>query len=223
MTDIRRVARVKESAEAMAVHLGRRIPKLCRSPYAVQAPYTLFKHEEATPENLQSGHRAVVREAMRQPGVSLLLADTTERSWSGKQPIAGLGPIGKSAAGLQGFFVHTVLSVGWPDAPQDSSKRQPGEVIGLGEQQYYVRTPCRQPRESSQERLKRARESQVWTHASHRVGCAPEGVRWVRGADRDADIDAYWVSCQELGHGFVIRAAKDRALRHPETGKGAGR
>jgi hypothetical protein len=30
------------------------------------------------------------------------------------------------------------------------------------------------------------------------------------------------VSCQEFGHGFVIRAAKDRALSHPETGKRTG-
>ncbi len=223
MTDIRRVARVKKIAEAMAVHPGRSIPKRCRSPYAVKATYNLFKHEEATPEHLQSGHRAVVREAMRQPGVYLLLEDTTELSWSGKHPIAGLGPIGNSAAGLQGFFVHTVLIVGWLDAPQDNRKRQPVEVIGLGDQQYDVRTPCRQPRESSQERLKRACESQVWTHASQRVGCAPEGVRWVRVADREADIYEYLVSCQELGHGFVIRAAKDRALSHPETGKHAGR
>ena len=42
-------------------------------------------------------------------------------------------------------------------------------------------------------------------------------------ADREADIYEYLVSCQELGHGFVIRAAKDRALSHPETGKRAGR
>ena len=223
LTDIRRVARVKKIAEAMAVHPGRSIPKLCRSPYAVKATYNLFKHEAATPEHLQSGHRAVVREAMRQPGVYRLLADTTEWSWSGKQPMAGLGPIGNSATGLQGCFSHTVLSGGWPDAPQDTSKRQPVEVLGLGDQPYDVRTPWRQPRESSQERLKRARESPGWTHASQRVGCAPEGVRWVRGADREADIYAYWVSCQELGHGFVIRAAKDRALRHPETGKRAGR
>jgi hypothetical protein len=52
---------------------------------------------------------------------------------------------------------------------------------------------------------------------------APEGVRWVRVADREADIYEYLVSCQERGHGFVIRAAKDRALSHPETGKRAGR
>lgn len=86
-----------------------------------------------------------------------------------------------------------------------------------------MRTPCRKPRESSQERLKRARESQVWPQASGRLGHAPEGVQWVRVADREADIYEYLVSCQELGHGFVIRAAKDRALSHPETGKRTGR
>jgi hypothetical protein len=137
--------------------------------------------------------------------------------------MAGLGPIGHSAAGLQSFFLHTVLSVRWPDVPQDHSKRWPVEVLGLGDQQYYVRTPCRPPRESSQERLKRARESPVWTQASQRVGRAPEGVQWIRVADRDADIYEYLVSCQELGHGFVIRAAKDRALSDPETGERTGR
>jgi hypothetical protein len=130
LTDIRRVARVKTIAEAMAVHPGRSLPKLCRSPYAVKAPYNLCQHAEATPANMQAGHRALVREALRQPGVSLLLEDTTELSWSGKQAIAGLGPIGHSAAGLQGFFVHTVLSGRWPETSQDNSKRQPVEVIG---------------------------------------------------------------------------------------------
>ncbi len=130
LTDIRRVARVKKVAEARAIHPGRSIPKLCRSPYAVKATYNLFQPEEATPENLQSGQRAVVREAMRQPGVSLFLEDTTAWSWSGQQPMAGRGPIGPSAAGLQGFLVPTVLRVGWPDAPPDNRKRQP--VAGRG-------------------------------------------------------------------------------------------
>jgi hypothetical protein len=223
LTDIRRVARVKTIAEAMAIHPGRTIPQLCDSPYAVKATYNFFKHQEATPDNIQSGHRALVLEAMRQPGVYLLLEDTTELSWSGKHAIAGLGPIGNSAAGLQGFFLHTVLSVRWPDAPQDTNKRRPVEVLGIGDQQYYVRTPCRRPRESSQERLRRARESQVWPQASQRLGHAPQDVQWIRVADREADIYEYLVSCQALGHGFVIRAAKDRALSHPETGKRAGR
>jgi hypothetical protein len=120
----------------MAIHPGRTIPQLCDSPYAVKATDNLFKHQDATPDNMQSGHRALVLDAMRQPGVSLLLEDTTELSWSGKHAMAGLGPIGNSAAGLQGFFLHTVLSVRWPDAPQDTSKRRPVEVLGIGAQHY---------------------------------------------------------------------------------------
>jgi hypothetical protein len=72
LTDIQRVARVKTIAEAMAVHPGRRIPQLWDSPYAVKATDNLCKHEEATPETMQAGHRALVRDAMRQPGVSLV-------------------------------------------------------------------------------------------------------------------------------------------------------
>lgn len=160
---------------------------------------------------------------MQRPGGSLCLEDTTELSGSGKQAVAGLGPIGNSGPGLQGFFVPTVLGGRWPDAPQTHSTREPVEVLGLGAQHYYVRTPCRTPRESSQERLKRARASQGWPQASAHRGRAPAGVRWIRVADRDADIYEYWGSGQALGHGFVIRAANDRALSQPETGKRTGR
>ena len=71
LTDIRRVARVQTIAEAIAVHPGHSIPQLCDSPYAVKATYNFFKPKEATPEKIQAGHRALVREARRQPGVYL--------------------------------------------------------------------------------------------------------------------------------------------------------
>jgi hypothetical protein len=190
LSDIRRVARVKTIAAAMAVQPGRSIPQLGSSPYAVQAASHLFHHEEATPEHRQAGHRDVVRTARRQPGVSLFVDDTTELSWSGNQAIAGLGPLGKSAAGLQGFLFHTVLGVRWLAPATEHGKRQPVEVMGVGDQQYDVRQPCRKPRESSPERLRRARESQVWPPASQHLGPAPAGGRWIRGADRAADIDA---------------------------------
>ena len=71
LTDVRRVARVKKIAETMAVQPGRRIPQLCGSPDAVKATYKLFQPEAATPDHLQAGHRAVVPQEMRQPGVYL--------------------------------------------------------------------------------------------------------------------------------------------------------
>jgi hypothetical protein len=88
----------------MAIPPGRPIPPRCDSPYAVKATSKLFQHQEAPPDHIQAGQRALVLEAMRQPGVSPLLEDTTELSWAGQHAMAGLGPIGNSAAGLQGFF-----------------------------------------------------------------------------------------------------------------------
>ena len=79
---------------------------------------------------MQAGHRALVRDAMRPPGGSLFLEDPTALSWSGQQAMAGLGPLGNSAAGLQGVFWHTVLSGRWSDPLQDHHTRQPVAVIG---------------------------------------------------------------------------------------------
>jgi Transposase DNA-binding/Transposase Tn5 dimerisation domain len=227
MSDLRRSNRVVTIAEAMASSPGCSLPEMFAHPYDVKAAYNLFQHPEATPDKLQAGHRDWVLEQVHQPGVYLLLEDTTEMSWSGKQPIKGLGPIGNGAAGLQGFLLHSVLAVRWPQlaSTRHSSHRPPVEVLGLCDQQYYVRQPRPQgqPRESSQARKYRERESQVWEQAGRRIGEAEAGVRWVRVGDREGDIYEHLRGCQELGQGFVIRAAKDRALVNPQTGRREGR
>ncbi|MCL6568960.1 MAG: IS4 family transposase, partial [Meiothermus silvanus] len=48
-------------------------------------------------------------------------------------------------------------------------------------------------------------------------------VRWVRVADRGADLYELLAQCRELGQGFVIRAAQDRGLVDPRGEKGVGR
>jgi hypothetical protein len=227
MSDVRRTDRLVAIAEAMAATPGGSIPTLFAHPYDIKAAYNLFKHPDATPDNVQAGHRDLVLSEMHTPGVSLLLEETTELSFSGRKPVPGLGPIGNGAAGLQGFFVHSVLGVRWSAPPSDaqSSRRPAVGVVGLCDQHYYVRKPRAQgtPRESSQARKDRERESHKWEHAGQRIGPAPEGVRWIRVGDREADIYEHRRSCPVLGHGFVIRAAKDRALCHPQTGERAGR
>src|SRR5690349_8944046 len=82
LTGSRRVARVKTSAEAMAIHPRRTNPQLSDRPDTIKATYNLYKHQIATTDNIQSEHRGLVLEAMRQPGVYPLLEDTTELSWS---------------------------------------------------------------------------------------------------------------------------------------------
>lgn len=115
LSDERRIDRVVTISEAMASNPGKTIPQMFASTYDVKAAYNLFKHEEATPENLQTGHREKVLSAMRLPGIYLLVEDTTAMSWSGNEPIEGLGPIGDGKAGLQGFVIeefHKALKTG---------------------------------------------------------------------------------------------------------------
>ena len=227
MSDVRRTDRIVAIAEAMAATPGGSIPTLFAHPYDIKAAYNLFKPPDATPDNVQAGHRDLVLSEMHTPGVSLLLEETTELSFSGRKPVPGLGPIGNGAAGFQGFFVHSVLGVRWSAPPSDapSSRRPAVAVGGLCDQQSYVRKPRAHgtPRESSQARKYRERESYTWEHAGQRSGPAPAGVRWIRIGDREADIYEHLRSCQVLGQGFVMRAAKDRAFCHPQTGERAGR
>jgi hypothetical protein len=112
-----------------------------------------------------------------------------------------------------GFLLHSVLAVAWPAAEpagaEPAGRRPPVVVAGLADQQVEVRTPRpvgTPPPEPEQ--------PNVWVRASHRLGSAPAdpAVRWVRVADREADIYEYLCSCRELDHGFVVRATQDRVV-----------
>lgn len=97
MADVRRVARVVTIAEAMATHPGHSIPQMFEHPYEVKAAYHLFNLEEATPDRLQAGHRALVWQRLSQAGTYLLLEDTSELAWHNCAPREGLGPLGANS------------------------------------------------------------------------------------------------------------------------------
>lgn len=227
--DVRREQRAAKIGAAMAKDPGKSIPKLFDTWYEVKAAYNFFAHEEATPDQIQAGHRSLVRQQMEEMGTYLLLEDESELSWSGKELIEGLGPIGSGAEGLQGFQLHSVLAVKWPEVVEqdEGEKRPPVKVLGVLDQQYHVRTPRPENEgpQDSQKCKKRKRESQLWEQASQRIGPAPQtrGVIWKRVGDREADIYEHLRSCQAYGHGFVIRACQDRVLEDPQTGERGGR
>jgi hypothetical protein len=222
---VRRNQRAIKIGQMMATKPGGSLPQIFPNRYDLKASYLLFANPEATPDDLQAMHRELVLEALRQPGTNLLPEDTTEMAWNGRRQIPGLGPVGASKDKQIGFLLHTTLAVRWPDADQASAdaRRPPVQLLGIADQQYYVRQP--QPAgEKRSARLSRERESELWEQATFRIGDKPsdETVRWVRVTDRGSDIYEYLRSCEQCGHGFVVRAAQDRALLG-EDGNQAGR
>jgi hypothetical protein len=218
-----RRSRLMAYARALAERPGTTIPELFTRKYDIDATYELLDRPEATPDAVQAGHRRLVRGELRAPGRYLLIEDTTFPSFTHrKRPVPGLGPIGGSEPGQQGFLLHSVLAVRapLPARPDAAGRRPPVTVLGLVDQQYLVRSPrpaAPSKQAVSRQRTGRDRESDRWLESGRRIGPAPADpdVRWVRVADREADIYEYLRGCRERRHGFLVRVNQDRVLLGP--------
>ena len=91
--------------------------------------------------------------------------------------LPGLGPIGGSEEGQQGFLLHSVLAVRAPSParPDATGHRSPVTILGLVDQQYLVRAPRPEgePSDASKRRLHRERESRRRIDSGQRLGQAP--------------------------------------------------
>jgi len=228
LSHVKRVDRAITIAEAMAASPGKSLPQMFAHSYDIKAAYQFFRHPEATPDNLQSGHRERVLCEMEKPGRYLLLEDTSEILCTQTGEIVELGPVGSSKNAQIGFHLHSVLAVRWPSEPNTAvPRRSTVEILGLADQQYHVRQPRPTgvgPKTSARRvRPADSLESSLWEKTSRRIGPAPtnEAVNWIKVADRAADIYDHLRECREQNHQFVVRANLDRALL-TEDGKRAG-
>jgi hypothetical protein len=222
--------RLMAYARALAEQPGKMIPELFSRKYDIDATYKLLDQPGVAPDAIQRGHRHLVKREACEPGRYLFIEDTTFPSYSHrKRAVPGLGPIGGSEEGQQGFLLHSVLAVRVPPPaePDATGRRPPVTILGLIDQQYLARTP-RPPAKSKQtvsrQRSERDRESDRWLESGRRIGRAPAdpGVRWVRVADREADIYEYLHGCSVSDHGFLVRVNQDRVILDPETGRRLG-
>jgi hypothetical protein len=225
-----RRSRLMAYAKALAERPGTAIPELFTRKYDIDATYDLLGRREATPDAIQATHRRLVKEELRRPGRYLLIEDTTFPSFTHRQqPVPGLGPIGGSEEGRQGFLLHSVqaLRAPLPAQPDARGRRPPVTILGLIDQQYLVRSPrpaAKSKQAISRQRTERDRESDRWLESSRRIGSAPAHpeIRWVRIADREADISEYLWECRTRNHGFLVRVNQDRVLLDPSTGRRLG-
>ncbi len=180
----------------------------------------------------------------------LLVEDTTTMSWPAERPIAGLAPIGEMDALSQGFLLHSVIAMSWASsaisgsksltglpaaAHQAASPGVPSErhppllLIGVASQQFVLREMVPESEAALPEgsrhfarQRREERESGLWLRSTSELGPAPPGVRWVRICDRGADIYEFLQSALSAGHGFVVRAAQNRALVEEEEAEHLG-
>lgn len=209
--DVRRTRRVVKLAAQMATQPQASWPKQAGSWAATKAGYRLFDNHEVTFEALQRQHREQTRAMAGTRPVVLHVQDGSQVDFSGPRAREGLGPIGDG--GGWGFLLHTTLTVD-PQKPA---------VLGLSQQTLAVRRPA-PPQESKRQRKRRRRESEVWGQSVAALGMVPAGSRWVQVCDREADTFAFFATCQQYRHRFLVRAAQNRraALGHAASEPGGG-
>ena len=208
--DERRTRRLVASAERLAEQPEGSLPEhFAWNP--LRAVYRLCNRPEVTHSAVTAAHFERTRAEMAQLAAPVLVIhDTTELNFTTHAALTGTGPVGDGIG--RGFLQHNSLAI----------VAETQQVLGLAYQQVTTRTPAPEG-ETRTQRLHRDRESQLWERGIRGVGPAPEGACWVDVADRGADNFEAIHAARELGHEFLFRACKDRAIVAGATAEGPRR
>ena len=202
VTDKRRRRVVIEIVEKMAEDPSGSLPQQMGGWAALKRAYRLLRCEAVSFEDLSCGGWAEARRLAGEYKVVLILQDRTDVDYTRyRKSIAGLGPIGDGRG--YGFMLHTALGV----VPEERT------VVGVMYQRVWCRKEGERERETSYQRQKRWRESEVWAETVTAVGSPPTGVRWVHVADRDSDVFDFLECCEREGVDYLIRVAQNRRVR----------
>jgi Transposase DNA-binding len=205
----RRLRRLVFTADRIAAHPGGTLPDKLRDPAAYQGLMRLARHPCVTHEAVLHTHRQRPLDRLRQlPGVALLIHDSPERNYTGKQSLTGLGQLGNGSS--RGYVCHNSLAF-------DPRTRQ---VLGLAHQLLHRRDDVPAGESDQAQRERETRESLLWVRACAAIGPAPAGRTWVDVADRGADTFEFLDSEVAAGRTFVVRSHHDRSLDAGPGGRG---
>jgi hypothetical protein len=184
------------------------------STHQAKAAYRLLDCDQVTHDSVLGGHFDLVRRGLSEPGVHLLIEDTTALEYHGLKRAKGLGPIGESYT--RGFWLHSTLALRWEESSDTC------EILGLAGQQAWARAAERpqgrrkstgRGKESNHDRQSREdRESKRWALALKELPAATSDVERIYVADRESDIYEVFETCRFAETSHVIRAAYPRAL-----------
>jgi len=198
LNDCRRTQRLVASAAKIACHPEKSFTQVF-DWNELRAFYRLCDQSEATLAAVQGPHWHQTRQAMGRHDLVLIVHDTTELDFTTHLHLTGAGPIGDGNG--QGFLQHNSLAV----------LPAPRQILGLAYQQLRVREPAPE-QESTYQRKRRARESQMWQEGFRAPGRPPEGCCWVDVCDRGSDDYEAVRAATEVGHHFLVRIYQKRLV-----------
>jgi Transposase DNA-binding/Transposase Tn5 dimerisation domain len=194
-----RTKRLVMSASRIAQHASKSLPQIF-GWNDLRAFYGLCARKEMTLAVVQGPHWQQTRALFAQHKLVLVLHDTSTIDFTHHLALKDVGPVGDGNG--RGFLQHNSLAL----VPE------PRQVLGLAYQQLKVREPAPE-KETTFQRRKRPRESDLWLEGIQACGEAPEGCCLVDVGDRGADIYEAMRRSRSLKHHFLFRVYQDRVIR----------
>lgn len=189
---------------ALEQHPDAGFPEVFADDGETEALYRFLRNRRVTLEGVLAPHLAATRDRCRAVGNVLVIHDTTEMSFTGEQPRAGLTPLGVRR---QGFWLHAALAV------SADGLRAPLGVVQVAPFTRQPRPPDA-PRPSWRERFNNpAKESRRWADgvAAVRMWCSDE-IRAIHVMDREGDSYELFAAMGAQRDRFVVRLAYDRRV-----------
>jgi hypothetical protein len=211
--DERRTRRAVLVGAAMAEMPAASLPKQAGSWGASKAVYRLINRPEVTHEAVSQQHWQQTREEARGGGhrVVLFVQDTSDIDLTAHCATQGVGYLGDGSG--FGIKMHSCLAI-VPATPGEATAK--ATVLGLAAQRLWLREQLWPEDETRTERLKRWRESEVWSETLSTIGSPSTPAMWVSVGDRGSDVFEYMHKAHQQGWHLLLRVTQNRRIETPE-------
>lgn len=181
------------------------IPASCRGWEETLAAYRFFDNSKVSVGKILSPHYESTIKRIQNEKIVLLLQDTSQISYSGRNPVKGLGPLYSEKG--QGLYIHPLLAV------------TPERVcLGVLNARMWAREELGESTKRKQKPIEE-KESMKWLEGyrvANEVAQKAFDTQIVTICDREGDIyeifqEAGEASKQEGAH-FIVRSAQNRKL-----------
>jgi hypothetical protein len=205
-----RLNRLARVATAMVQDPAASIPMMFGDRAQARAMYRFMANDSVSHASILAGSAEVILRACERQDRVVVVQDTTHVTLGGREGREDFGPVGDMHS-PQGFLVHSAFVLDGQSRP-----------LGVLAQKVWARERKTRGKETCGARKGRAgRESLKWLELAEQVdyllsgGAVRPGV--VNVFDAEGDTFEVLEKLEALGHGYVIRACRNRLIENDES------
>ena len=206
LADERLTKRAKGMIQALSEQPSKSIPEACENWAATKGAYRFLENEAVEAVQIRAAHYQATGERLAGQPRILVIQDTSELSYTGKEVAEHLGALSNRTS--RGVLMHSALAVSVSGVP-----------LGLVHQHFWIRDDDQSGKSHFvRQRETQEKESQRWLDGVQAVEkVVPGEVELIHITDREGDIFDLFALQRQARSQLLIRVTHNRRVEH-ETG-----